>query len=93
MATGIYNFTMSHIHYVKSVQIGSFSWSIFRPNAEKYVPEKTSHLDTFHAVIDMAERVSYKGTTPIIFSRKVCAELIFSDRRVNCLKPNLIKTE
>ena len=52
-------------HCVKSVQIRSFicstfshiqtptdTWyfSVFSPNAEKYGPEKTPSLDTFHAV-------------------------------------------
>ena len=38
---------------VKSIQIRSFFWSVFTlfsPNAGKYVPEKTPHLDKFHAV-------------------------------------------
>ena len=38
-----------HIHFVKSVQIRSFF-----PNAGKYGPEKTSYLDTFHAVIRLS---------------------------------------
>ena len=37
-------------HCVKSVQIGSFFWSVFCPNAGKYGPEKTSYLYTFQAV-------------------------------------------
>ena len=37
-------------HCVKSVQIRSFFWSVFSPNAGKYGPEKTPYLDTFHAV-------------------------------------------
>ena len=46
---------------MNSVQIRSFFWSVFSrilteylslfsPNAGKYEPEKTSYLDTFHAV-------------------------------------------
>ena len=27
---------------------------VFSPNTEKYGPEKTSYLDTFHAVLSMA---------------------------------------
>ena len=26
---------------------------VFRPNTEKYGPEKTSYLDTFHAVVNI----------------------------------------
>ena len=46
-------------HCVKSVQIRSFFWSVFSciwteyvfsPNTEKYGPEKTPYLDTFHTV-------------------------------------------
>ena len=37
-------------HYVKSLQIRSFFWSVFSPNAEKYGAEKTPYLGTFHAV-------------------------------------------
>ena len=35
---------------VKCVQMRSFFWSVFSPNAGKYGPEKTPHLDTFYAV-------------------------------------------
>ena len=35
---------------MKSVQILSFFWSVFSPNAGKYVPERTPYLDTFHTV-------------------------------------------
>ena len=38
--------------FVKSVQIRSFSLSVFSQNTEKYGPEKMSYLDTFHEVID-----------------------------------------
>ena len=39
------------IHCMKSVQIGSFFWSVlFRTRAE-YWPDKTPYLDTFHTVI------------------------------------------
>ena len=50
-------------HCVKSVQKRSFFWSIFsrirteyylsvfRPNAEKYEPEKTPSLDAFYEVL------------------------------------------
>ena len=37
-------------HCMKSVQIRSFFWSAFSPNAWKYGPEKAPYLDTFHAV-------------------------------------------
>ena len=45
-------------HCVKSVQIRSYFWSVFScirteygsPNTEKYGPEITPYLDTFHAV-------------------------------------------
>ena len=53
-------------HYVKSFQIQGFSWSLFsriwtqyfvslriQSNCGKYGPEKTSCLDTFHAVKTM----------------------------------------
>ena len=38
----------------KASEYGVFSgpyFPVFSPNTEKYEPEKTSHLDTFHAVI------------------------------------------
>ena len=38
--------------FVKSVQIRSFSLSIFSQNTEKHGPEKMSYLDTFHEVND-----------------------------------------
>ena len=34
-------------HCVKSVQIRSYFWSVFSPNAGKYGPEITPYLDTF----------------------------------------------
>ena len=48
-------------HCVKSVQIQSFFWSVlpvFSPNARKYGPEKTQHLDAFQAV-DVFQKISY----------------------------------
>ena len=33
--------------WYKYVQIQSFFWSVFSPNARKYGPEKTTYLDTF----------------------------------------------
>ena len=42
---------------VKSVQIRSFFWSVFSPNAGKNGPEKTAYLDTFHAVPGMILRL------------------------------------
>ena len=54
----------SNLYYVKSVQIWNLLWSVFScirskcgdfsvfsPNTGKYGPEKTPHLDTFHAVL------------------------------------------
>ena len=40
-------------HCVKIVQIRSFFWSVFIPNTGKFGPEKTPHLDNFHAVSEM----------------------------------------
>ena len=37
-------------HYLKSVQIRSFFWSVFSPNAGKDGPEKTPYLDIFHGM-------------------------------------------
>ena len=37
-------------HCVKNVQIRSYFWSVFSPNAGKYGPEITPYLDTFRAV-------------------------------------------
>ena len=34
-------------HCVRCVQIWSFFWSVFSPNAVQYGPEKTPYLDTF----------------------------------------------
>ena len=31
-------------------KVSKFFCSVFSPNAEKYGPEKTPHLDTFHTV-------------------------------------------
>ena len=39
-------------HCVKSVQILSDFWSVFRPNTGQYGPEITPYMDTFHAVWD-----------------------------------------
>ena len=42
------------LHCVKSVQIRSYFWSVipvFTPNTEKYGPEITPYLDSFHAVL------------------------------------------
>ena len=47
------HFLSNSSHCVKSVQIRSFFWSVFSvfsPNVRKCWPEKTSYLDTFHAV-------------------------------------------
>ena len=47
------NISQKSWHCVKSVQILSFSgpyFPVFRVNTGKYRPEKTSYLDTFHAV-------------------------------------------
>ena len=35
---------------MKSVQIRSYFWSVFRPNTGNYEPEITPYLDTFHVV-------------------------------------------
>ena len=34
----------------RSVQIRSYFWSVFSPNAGKYGPEITPYLDTFHSL-------------------------------------------
>ena len=42
---------------VNKVQIQSFFWIVFSkfsPNKEKYGPEKTSYLNTFHAVLSLS---------------------------------------
>ena len=52
------SFKYPEIHFVKSVQILSFFWSVFSTpnlsvfsqNTGKYRPEKTQYLDTFHPV-------------------------------------------
>ena len=36
---------------MKSVEIRSYFWSVFTPNAGKYGPEITLYLNTFHAVL------------------------------------------
>ena len=51
-----------HFHFMKSVQIRRFFWSvfsciwteftIFSPNTGKYGPQKTLYLDTFHRVFN-----------------------------------------
>ena len=65
-------------HCVKSVQIRSFFWSVFSPNAGKYGPEKTPYLDTFHAVnVSFTSAKSYylaclKGqTSKNVFTSKI----------------------
>ena len=45
----------SRIHCMKSVQIPSFFWSVFSPNARKNGLEKAPYLDTFYAVIIKSE--------------------------------------
>ena len=50
---------LKSLHWVKSVQIRSFFWSVFSRIWTEYVekrsrksgPEKTPHLDTFHVVL------------------------------------------
>ena len=37
-------------HYVKSVRIRIFFWSVFSPNTGKYGPDKSPYLDTFYTV-------------------------------------------
>ena len=44
----------SGIHCMKSMQIRSFFYFVFSPNAGKYGPEKTPYSDNFHAVINHA---------------------------------------
>ena len=39
--------------WYKYVQIQSFFWSVFSPNATKKGPEKTTYLDTFHEVLQV----------------------------------------
>ena len=51
----IFNDGNSIFHCMKSVQIRSFSWSLFfhirtTENMRKYGPEKTLYFDNFHAV-------------------------------------------
>ena len=38
---------------MKSVEIRSFFWPVFSPNAGKYGPKETPYLDTFDAVTIM----------------------------------------
>ena len=51
---------------VKSIQIGRLFWSVFSciqyflvfgPKTGNYEPEKTSYLDTFHAVLRLTKAV------------------------------------
>ena len=46
-------YTNSCFHYVKSVQIKSYFWSVFSPNTGKYGPEINPYLDTFDAVFSL----------------------------------------
>ena len=48
------------IHGVKCVQIRSFSWSVFSPNAGKYGPEKNPYLDTFRLEIERLTSIHLK---------------------------------
>ena len=65
------------LHYVKSVQIWSLFWSVFScirteygyfpvfsPNRGKYGPEKTPHMDTFHAIFVTAFLVKFSFHKP-----------------------------
>ena len=36
--------------YFRAFGMSSERYSVFRPNAGKYGPEKTAYLDTYHAV-------------------------------------------
>ena len=65
---------------VKCVQIQSFSWSVFNPNAGKYGPEKTPYLDTFHAVhsSDMI-RKKVNNATEILKKLAVVFDKILSE--------------
>ena len=51
MLTKDYINKMHRLHFVKSVKIRSYFWSVFSPNTGKYGTETTPHLDTFHAVL------------------------------------------
>ena len=57
------------MHCVKSVQVRSFFWPVFSPNAGKCGPEKTPYLDSFHAV---AEWLTDERRLRLIFSRDHC---------------------
>ena len=48
---------------MKTVQIRSFFWFVFSPNAEKYGLEKTPYLDTFHVVFANGLRVFWNYIT------------------------------
>ena len=40
-----------NIHYVESVQVRTYFWSVFSCMRTEYGPEITPYLDTFYAVI------------------------------------------
>ena len=60
-----FNFiTCENWHCLKSVQIQSYFWSNCSPNTEKYGPEITPHLYTFHAVRSKLRKTLYKALSP-----------------------------
>ena len=67
------HFNNENIHFVKNVQIWSFSgphFPVFSQNTGKYWPEKSPHLHTFHAVITAFFLGSFTtaGLSYIVFS-------------------------
>ena len=58
-------------HCVKSVQIRRFSgpyFPVFSPNTGKYRPEKTTYLDTFHAVTCNGAKIALHKNFPLRIS-------------------------
>ena len=53
MLTKDYINKMHRLHFVKSVKIRSYFWSVFSPNTRKYGPEITPYLGTFHAEMSL----------------------------------------
>ena len=59
-------------HCVKCVQIRSFFWSVFSPNAGKYGLEKAPYLDTFHSVNKSKILLLHVISAVFLLSDNVC---------------------
>ena len=61
-----------NIHYVESVQVRSYFWSVFSCMRTEYGPEITPYLDTFYAVIGWVLLTEIKGELYSLYFSSFC---------------------